>query len=197
MKKRELLPVGAKPAPGDLAFVQAFANVMRHIQVRSDIDGVTFLRTWLVRHGLLSPGARIDTAGLKTALLFHDGLRGLLLANSGGEVGKDSVRRLNQLARKFKLNVVFQTDGTASLRPASRGIENALGKLLAVVIQAMADGSWWRLKVCRERACQWVYFDSSKNRSGRWCSMSVCGARTKARAYRKRCAGAANRRATR
>ncbi len=50
----------------------------------------------------------------------------------------------------------------------------------------MAEGNWPRLKVCREDTCAWAFYDRSKNRSGAWCSMAVCGNRTKARAYRAR-----------
>ncbi len=48
----------------------------------------------------------------------------------------------------------------------------------------MVDGTWSRLKACRQ--CEWAFYDWSKNRSGRWCAMSVCGNRTKVRAYRAR-----------
>ncbi len=40
--------------------------------------------------------------------------------------------------------------------------------------------------VCSSDTCQWAFYDRSKNRSGRWCSMQVCGNRTKTRAYRAR-----------
>jgi predicted RNA-binding Zn ribbon-like protein len=48
----------------------------------------------------------------------------------------------------------------------------------------MADGTWHRLKACRQ--CAWAYYDYSKNRSATWCSMAICGNRTKTRAYRRR-----------
>ncbi len=50
----------------------------------------------------------------------------------------------------------------------------------------MVDGSWQRLKACRNDACRWVFYDASKNRSGTWCTMSICGDKLKARAYRRR-----------
>ncbi|WP_210767789.1 CGNR zinc finger domain-containing protein [Cellulomonas humilata] len=43
-----------------------------------------------------------------------------------------------------------------------------------------------RLKACANPDCQWVYYDGSRNRSGRWCSMTECGDVMKARAYRQR-----------
>ena len=189
MKNRNLLPVGAKPAPGDLAFVQGYANLLRFIQMRRDIDGVAVLKKWLVRHGLLAASAPVDRLDLDLALSFHDALRDLIRANDGIEIEAAVVRRLNRLAAKFNLSVAFGADGSARLEPAVRGVEKALGRLLAVVIRAMADGSWPRLRACRNPDCQWVYYDSSKNTSGRWCSMSVCGARAKARTYRRRRAG--------
>ncbi|WP_158580720.1 CGNR zinc finger domain-containing protein [Cellulomonas rhizosphaerae] len=58
--------------------------------------------------------------------------------------------------------------------------------LLAEVYEAQRDGSWQRLKACANPDCQWIYYDASRNRSGRWCSMGECGDVMKARAYRER-----------
>ena len=51
---------------------------------------------------------------------------------------------------------------------------------------AISDGSWSRLKVCPGDDCGWAFYDESRNRAGRWCSMSVCGGREKARAHYRR-----------
>jgi predicted RNA-binding Zn ribbon-like protein len=50
----------------------------------------------------------------------------------------------------------------------------------------MENDTWARLKACRSDTCRWAFYDHSKNRSGHWCSMEVCGARHKAREYRAR-----------
>jgi predicted RNA-binding Zn ribbon-like protein len=55
-----------------------------------------------------------------------------------------------------------------------------------MIAEAMAEGSWGRLKACSDHGCQWAFFDRSKNRSGHWCSMRVCGNRAKARQFRER-----------
>ena len=62
--------------------------------------------------------------------------------------------------------------------------DDALGRIVAVAVTAMLDGTWPRLKVCRN--CGWSFYDYSKNRSASWCSMQLCGNRAKTRAYRKR-----------
>ena len=56
-----------------------------------------------------------------------------------------------------------------------------MARLLAAVDRARADGVWERLKVCARDECRWAYYDASRNRSGRWCSMTDCGNRVKMR----------------
>ena len=80
----------------------------------------------------------------------------------------------------------FGPDGAVSLQPQAGGVDGALGRLLAIVQGAIAEGTWGRLKVCRQHTCQWAFYDHSKNRSGSWCRMELCGNRVKARAYRSR-----------
>jgi predicted RNA-binding Zn ribbon-like protein len=58
--------------------------------------------------------------------------------------------------------------------------------VLAAAGTAMLDGSWARLKACAGPECEWAFYDRSRNRSGLWCDMAVCGSRHKVRAYRSR-----------
>ena len=50
--------------------------------------------------------------------------------------------------------------------------------------EAQLTGDWSRMKGCRQ--CGYAFFDRSKNRSAAWCAMSICGNRTKNRAYYRR-----------
>jgi len=68
----------------------------------------------------------------------------------------------------------------------ARGVDGALGAVVALVLTARADGSLARLKACRRDVCHWVFYDRSRNHSSHWCAMAVCGNRTKTRAYRRR-----------
>jgi hypothetical protein len=81
---------------------------------------------------------------------------------------------------------VAGTAGVAGLAPAAEGIRGLLGEVLAAIVLADRDGTWCRLKLCREDTCQVVFYDRSKNASRCWCSMRVCGNRNKTRAYRGR-----------
>ncbi|HEY7874515.1 MAG TPA: CGNR zinc finger domain-containing protein, partial [Actinomycetota bacterium] len=110
----------------------------------------------------------------------------LLLANNGEELEPGPLERLNDVAARSVLNVHFTGPGDAHLQSAATGMDGALGRILAIVLVAMGNGTWARLKACRNDECMWVFYDTSKNHSATWCSMRVCGNRMKARAYRRR-----------
>ena len=43
-----------------------------------------------------------------------------------------------------------------------------------------------RVRECSGEGCGWIFLDTSRNRSRRWCDMETCGNRAKARRYYKR-----------
>ncbi len=98
---------------------------------------------------------------------------------------------MNGLVASAALGVRFRADGRPDLEPAAwdSPAERVVASLLAEVIWAEAEGKWERLKACRNEGCRWVFYDASKNRSGRWCNMDICGARHKMRTYRERKSG--------
>ena len=75
--------------------------------------------------------------------------------------------------------------GDPVLVPASDGVRAALKQVVVAMARTGADGTWQRLKLCREDTCQWAFLDTSKNRSRTWCPWaSVAPHQT--RAYRSR-----------
>ena len=183
---------GRPPAPGPLALVQAFVNTYDVEPHREELHSPEALRAWLVDHGLLHDGELLSDADLRRALEAREALRALLEANTAASVDAASVTTLNRIADGARLRVQFERDGRAQLAPVASGVDSALGRLLAIVYTAMAEGTWVRLKVCRNEACRWVFYDASRNRVGTWCSMAVCGNRHNVRAFRaRRSAGAA------
>lgn len=187
MKNRELLKTGRKPAPGELALVQGFVNTLNIEQELDELDSPAALKSWLVRHGLLSSAATVGREDLEEWIAFREALRALLKKNGGEEFERGVIRQLNKLTGGLSLKIGFDSEGVIRLQPvAARDPVRALGRMLLIVLDSIADGSWWRLKACSESNCLWAFYDSSKNRSARWCSMAVCGSREKARTYRKR-----------
>jgi predicted RNA-binding Zn ribbon-like protein len=175
-----------KPAPGELVVVQLFVNTLEKDIPSDDIGAPGDLRTWLSDRGLMDPRDEVAPADVERAQQVREALRALMFANNGGELDEDAVVTLNRAAERAGVLVRFGDDGRSELAPVARGADAALGRLLGIVHTAMAEGTWARLKACREDTCQWAFYDRSKNRSGAWCTMEVCGNRSKARAYRER-----------
>lgn len=63
--------------------------------------------------------------------------------------------------------------------------DTAVAQLLALLHRTMTSGTFHRVRVCRRPTCGWVYYDGSKNHSGRWCS-SECSDLMRTHAYRAR-----------
>lgn len=184
---RDLDGLRLKPAPGSLAVVQGFVNTrnaLRGYDLLGDAEGAN---GWLRGRGFLDRGSRLDESGRREVVAFREGLRGLLLAHNGGGSRGDA-GLLNELAEDALLRVQFDDAGVPGLVAAGAGTaaSGTVARLLAAVVRASCGGEWRRLKACRNEECTWVFYDGSKNLSGSWCTMDVCGSRAKMRAYRRR-----------
>jgi predicted RNA-binding Zn ribbon-like protein len=143
------------------------------------------LAVWLQDRGLLDGSApALSAAQLAEAVDLREALRAAMLTHNGGDRDPESAQKLERAAELGQLSVRFESDGSIALAPRATGFQGALASLLAPVAEAAADGTWARVKACRADDCRWAFYDQSRNRSGRWCDMAVCGNRTKVRAYR-------------
>ena len=169
-------------APGRLELVRRFVNTRDIEDGIEKLDSPAGLERWLADVGLGTV-----SAGQGDVLRFteaREGLRALMLANNGLPRDEQLIGRLNEVAAAIPLRLSFAAGG--AVEPAGEGADGALGTILAAVHAAMQDGTWERMKACRADACEWAFYDASRNRSGTWCSMDVCGNRAKARAFRAR-----------
>jgi predicted RNA-binding Zn ribbon-like protein len=190
-----LQPGNRPPAPGDLALVQAFINSHYDLEFSHGADLFVTPRAlgeWLARRGLMAsaPGReRLSAGDLTKAVTVREGLRSLARGNggAGASAAKDeALAALDRAARGVALEVRFAPDGPRLVPAAEAGPDRALGIVLAVTVRAVLDGNWARLKVCPGQDCGWAFYDHSRNQSGHWCSMAVCGGRAKARAHYRR-----------
>jgi predicted RNA-binding Zn ribbon-like protein len=173
------------PAPGRLAVAQAFLNTN---DLEAHIDELSTpqqLDAWLCEQELCVPG-ELTPDDVAWTISVREALRDLLEAHHSSPPRPPATGVLEKAAEAGKLVTRFSPDGSASLDAASTGLDGALGEILGIVYTAMADGSWYRLKVCQRDKCRWAFYDHSKNRSGTWCSMASCGNKAKAASYRER-----------
>jgi predicted RNA-binding Zn ribbon-like protein len=164
-----------KAAPEPLRRVQLFVNSV-------DLShGREWIGEWLEREGVVP-----TRTAVARAQEVREALRELLYENNRQPGGADPHPVLEAAAEAARLSVDFRR---GELVARARGVDGAIGRVLAVAYAAMRDGSFARLKACRNHDCRWAFYDYSKNRSASWCSMQLCGNRTKTRAYRRRHAG--------
>jgi predicted RNA-binding Zn ribbon-like protein len=170
----------------DLELVQDFVNSADLEQQRDELLDARGLARWLALHRLAGAQARAREADARDARAVREALRELLRANNGIEVDEAAAAAtLDAAARRAGLSVRFER-GAMRLVPVERGVQGGLGAVLAAAAEAMADGSWQRLKACRADDCRWAFVDNARNHSRQWCDMRVCGNRQKARAFRAR-----------
>jgi predicted RNA-binding Zn ribbon-like protein len=176
----------AKKAPGRLELVRRFINSVDFEDGEEEFDSPEALRAWLEQHALMSATDPVTEGDLRRAIDVREGLRALLLANNGAELDAPAVERLDRAASRAGLRVQAVPSGGPRLTPDATGVDGALADLLGIVATSVADGTWQRFKACPRDVCRWAFYDRSKNRSGKWCEMGVCGNVEKARAYRRR-----------
>jgi len=170
-------------APGPLRLVQEFLNT-RDVEAGTDrLGDPAGLRDWLDEHDVPTAPDLPTAAEAAAARELREALRGLVREHVGGAPDPSAAAVVNRAAERAPLRLRIGADGPAL---AAAGADAAFGPILAAVYTAMVDGTWPRLKVCRDEACEWAFYDRSRNRSGHWCDMAVCGSRHKVRAYRMR-----------
>jgi len=174
-------------APGELERVRRFVNTRQVAHGTDLLRDTAGTAEWFVTEGLAPSDLRATRADASRAVALREALRAVLVAHGQGtDAAPDAARVLDATARRARLHLHFHEDGDASLVPEAVGVDGALGRLLAIVHDSIAQGTWTRLKACRDETCAWAFYDHTKNRSGAWCSMERCGNRAKARAHRER-----------
>jgi predicted RNA-binding Zn ribbon-like protein len=175
-----------KTAPEPLRLVQRFVNSVDLESGEDELTGPEELSAWLAERELIERDQPVTAADLRRALDVREGLRALLMANNGMAADEDRVVRLDQAAARAGVRVAFRPGARPELAATAAGVDGAIARLLAIVAGAAEQGDWDRLKACPRDVCHWAFYDHSKNRSGRWCQMDVCGNIEKARAFRER-----------
>jgi predicted RNA-binding Zn ribbon-like protein len=180
-----------KTAPQPLYLVQRFVNSIDLESGEDELTSPEALRDWLAERGLMGAGEPVTKADLRRAVDVREGLRAVLMVNNGMPLDEDKLARLDKAVARACVRVRFRPGADPELVPEAGGVDGAIARLTAIVAGAVESGRWERLKACPRDPCFWAFYDTSKNRSGRWCRMEDCGNIEKARAFRQRKRGGA------
>jgi predicted RNA-binding Zn ribbon-like protein len=186
-------PVRSTAVPPHAKLLRDFVNTYDIDESVETLVDPPALVQWLREHDLLSTprgkansAVDADDADVALARTIREALRAEFLAHHDAPNAENAAEpRLGSATAGLTLQVDF-AEGGPRLEPVDHGARGALARLAAAAVLAHWDGSWERLKVCPADHCLWAFYDTSKNRSRTWCSMRVCGNRTKTRTYRSR-----------
>jgi len=174
-------------APGDLELLQRFVNLHEHDDQGTTVDPpLEMVRGFLVDRGLLTRGERFTAADRETYLRLREAIRRLVEAEPEDPLPAADVEVIDQIGTAAGLHPHFHAAGSPTLEPKGAGVAAAFGTIVAIAFVTSFDGTFEHLKTCADETCRAVFFDKSKNHSGRWCSMATCGNRAKVRAWRER-----------
>lgn len=183
----------SEDAPGGLDLVIALVNTLDLESGIERLDSTEAAQRWSADHDLSGLGPLPDEE-LERLRAFREDLRLLLLAQHDDDVDATSTAwdRIDRWAAHAPVLLRFPAPGEPRVEPAAPGADAVVGHVLAAVRTALEAGTFHRLKVCPADDCLWAFYDRSRNRSRTWCSMEICGNRSKVAAYRTRARGGAS-----
>ncbi|HEU0104276.1 MAG TPA: CGNR zinc finger domain-containing protein [Mycobacteriales bacterium] len=176
--------VRCAPAPLDLP--QSLLNTRSLLRSFDDLQDLPAARRWIAssaparRAGLVPED--LDEEELPALRVLREAVRELLLSAEAPEPGDRASQGVVAAAAGVPLVLGVDPGGTPLVRPHPDA-PRVRGAVLAAVAMTPAD-AWRRLTICRNPACRWAFYDTSRNRAGTWCDMNICGARAKMRRYR-------------
>jgi predicted RNA-binding Zn ribbon-like protein len=83
------------------------------------------------------------------------------------------------------LGVARGTSGYEWRWEAEDALERVLWPVVRSAAELLTSDRLDRVRLCAADDCDWLFLDQSRNRSRRWCDMTVCGNRNKVRRFRQ------------
>jgi predicted RNA-binding Zn ribbon-like protein len=177
---------------GPAELLQSYADLLRFLQQANLLSAQ--------RTKLLTDAATKDTAAraLQAARELREAIAATLYSAVDGRApAAASIRTLERyfLSANRHRQLQWTHSSKQSPRPwgadwvwrrGEAGVELPVWVLAQAASDLMTSPALDRLRACGSETCRWVFLDTSKNHSRRWCSMKVCGNRMKARRFHAR-----------
>jgi len=136
-----------------------------------------------------SEPAAVDAVMLK-ALRLRECVRAIFSAvEEGREFPKAWVAPINEILRMTEgHDELVAQEGVWRLEFVARegGLEWLLAAIARSAAELIVEGAATPVKRCANAECRLFFYDDSRTRQRRWCSMAVCGNRHKVAAFMRR-----------
>jgi predicted RNA-binding Zn ribbon-like protein len=189
-----------------------FVNTRRNREAGRRDAAAEYLRepadfaVWLHEAGLVPAGSgggrspvleAVDEETLAGALALREAIDAAVAATvAAGRVPVKAVRCVNEWIAAGPERPALRIEGGVPVLRAPRAGRTPRGALALIAADAaelLGTGLRERLRVCPGPGCHGRFLDDSPVGRRRWCSMAVCGNRSKAAAYRQAVQAAAGR----
>jgi hypothetical protein len=175
---------GIAVAPGGVALVQDFLNT-RAIEDHPDLLADPKLaqswvpnavQAWSTTRGDDMRPPTLTPADLTKLRALRATIADLITRDESGSPGIGSV----------PASFALSDNGDVRLEPAGNGWRWLASALWGEILLSQQTGTWRRLKQCHNPDCRSTFYDRSKNNSGVWHNVKVCGNAANLRASRAR-----------
>jgi predicted RNA-binding Zn ribbon-like protein len=130
---------------------------------------------------------RRAAAVYELGIALREAIWAVFSALASGETPRDADLALigdAAAAGAARSRLVYDRDGVGWSLPADGDeLERPLWEIARSAADLLTSAETDRVKECASTTCEWVFLDKSRNRSRRWCDMSDCGNRAKARRF--------------
>jgi len=142
-----------------------------------------FLGQWSLQASDRQPFPKTKFAALRTVLRkSSEALIG------GRAIPTNELRALNDAMNVPGRRALIQRQNGLQTEfvPASRGWDWVLAQIAQSFADLLSGGHAERVRICPSDDCRWIFYDTTKGKTRRWCSDAVCGNRARVRRARAR-----------
>jgi predicted RNA-binding Zn ribbon-like protein len=137
------------------------------------------LDRWLVSSGLAGSPPRATDGDVAMARELRETIYGLV----SGRPASAARTSLNAVAALRPARPKLTASGDLKMEGSAR---EYLATIAGLAIELLGGPERTRIRQCEGEGCALLFLDLSRSGARRWCSMSGCGNRAKARAFRER-----------
>jgi predicted RNA-binding Zn ribbon-like protein len=158
----------------------------RHAKILGPADG-----EWL--HGEVDADEALARRLLRRALDLREALHSIGVAVAAGDAAP--APEVARLAKEHAACVACAQLTPDDARyvwswiPREAPVEALLGPIALSALATLGQADLKRVKRCEGEKCGWLFFDTTKNKSRRWCEMEICGNRAKQKRHGARLRG--------
>ncbi|HEY7623759.1 MAG TPA: ABATE domain-containing protein [Candidatus Limnocylindria bacterium] len=165
--------------------LRGYADIVRFAEMAGALDRATAKR--LERRAEQDP--RRAAAVYELGVALREAIWGVFSALASGDPPTEADLELISdaaAAGAARSRLVVDRDGVGWTLASADDLERPLWQIARSAADLLTSNARERIKECASPTCEWVFLDRSKNHSRRWCDMSDCGNREKARRFHQR-----------